>query len=148
MSKRARIYVAAATVALVLVAATVPGSLLSAGASTTACGSACTSPSVQSLGTGEVLAVSSTNVVMSAASTTNSAEDWTPEQEGVVSNAVSAGVLSAKLDMLYSTDTLVEYQYAPDGVPSDECLANGGGRRSRRDTSGVPGVLAGTVGRR
>jgi hypothetical protein len=55
---------------------------------------------------------------MSAASTTNSAEDWTPEQEGDVANAVSAAVLSPRLNLLYSTDQLVEFQYAPNGVPS------------------------------
>jgi hypothetical protein len=71
-----------------------------------------------------VLAVSGTSVVMSAASTTSSAEDWTPNQEGDVANAVAADVVSPKLNMLYSTDQLVEYQYAPDGVPSDQCLAN------------------------
>jgi hypothetical protein len=71
-----------------------------------------------------VLAVSASGVAMSAASTTNSAEDWTPEQDGTVSDAVPAGVVSSKLKMLYSTDQLVEFQYAPNGTPSDKCLAN------------------------
>jgi hypothetical protein len=61
---------------------------------------------------------------MSAASTTNSGQDWTPEQEGDVANAVSAGVISPRLNMLYSTDQLVEFQYAPNGVPSDKCVSN------------------------
>ena len=124
MPDKAKVYLA---VAAMIAAAAVPAGLLSArsaGASTTACGRSCTSPTVQSLGTGEALAASGTSVVMSAASTTSSAQDWTPEQEGAVANAVSAGVLSAKLDMLYSTDQLVEFQYAPNGVPSDQCLAN------------------------
>jgi hypothetical protein len=124
MPKTIRFYLAA--VALI-VAAAVPATSLSArsaGASTAACGSSCTSPYNQSLGTGEVLAVSGTSVVLSAASTTNSAEDWTPEGEGDVANAVAADVVSPRLDMLYSTDQLVEFQYVPDGVPSDECLAN------------------------
>jgi hypothetical protein len=79
---------------------------------------------VQSVGTGQVLAVSGNSVGMAAASTTNSGEDWTPQQEGAVANAVAAGVLSAKLNMLYSTDQVVEFQYAPNGVPSDQCLAD------------------------
>jgi hypothetical protein len=95
-----------------------------ANASTAACGSSCTSPSVQSVGTGGVLTVSGSSVVMSAASTTNSGQDWTPEQEGDVANAVAAGVISSRLNMLYSTDQLVEFQYAPNGVPSDKCLSN------------------------
>jgi hypothetical protein len=106
----------------------VPASLLSAdapaGASTTACGSSCTSPSVQSVGTGQVLTFSGTSVTMSAASTTSSGQDWTPEQEGDVANAVAAGVLSPKLNMQYSTDQLVEFQTAPNGVPSDQCIAD------------------------
>lgn len=61
---------------------------------------------------------------MSTANTTSSTEDWTPEQEGDVANAVSAGVLSAKVNMLYSTDQLIEFQYAPGGVPSDQCLSD------------------------
>jgi hypothetical protein len=133
MSKTAKVYLA---VAAVLVAASVPVGLLSAGASpasTAACGSACISPSVESLGTGEELAVgstttspagTSTSVVMSAASSTNSAEDWTLEAEGVVSNAVSAGVVSAKLNMLYAGQTRVELQSAPNGAPSGKCLAD------------------------
>jgi hypothetical protein len=122
-SNRAKVYLAVGTLAA---AAAVPASLLSmsAGASTTACGVSCTSPYNQSLGTGQELTVSGSSVVMSAASTTNSAQDWTVEQDGDVSNAVSAGVLPAKLNMLYSTDPVVEYQYAPDGVPSDKCLSN------------------------
>jgi hypothetical protein len=107
-----------------IAAAVLPVSLQSAGASTTACGTWCTSPSNQSAGTGEVLTVSGSSIVMAAASTTNSAQDWTAEGEGEVSTAVTAGVLSGKLDMQYSGDTLLEYQYAPNGVPSGQCLAD------------------------
>lgn len=133
MSKAARSWLA---VVAVVVAASVPAGLLSAGASTastTGCGSACSSPSVKSLGTGEVLAVGSTtttpagtttSVVMSAASTSNSAEDWTLVSEAQVSQAVGAGVVPSQLDMNYSGDTLVEFQYVPDGLPSDKCLAD------------------------
>jgi hypothetical protein len=122
--KRPRVYLA---VAALIVAAIVPATLVStrsAGASTAACGSACTSPSVQSLGTSEVLTVSGSSVVMSAASTSNTGQDWTVESEGGVPGAVTAGVVSAKLLMNYGNGELVEFQYAPAGVPSDECLAN------------------------
>ncbi|HET7015005.1 MAG TPA: hypothetical protein VFI65_13905 [Streptosporangiaceae bacterium] len=112
----------------VITALAVPASLLSAdvpaGASTTACGSSCTSPTVQSVGTGQALAVSGTSIVMSTANTTSSTEDWTPEQLGDVANAITAGILAPKLNLLYSTDQLIELQYAPNGVPSDQCLAN------------------------
>jgi hypothetical protein len=109
-----------------IAAAVLPVSFLTASASTTACGRACTSPYVESLGAGEALTVSGSSVTMAAASTTNSAQDWTPQSEGIVSNATAAGVVSSKLDMLYSTDFLVEFQYVPNGVPAatSQCLAD------------------------
>ncbi|HXS64575.1 MAG TPA: hypothetical protein VN767_17090 [Streptosporangiaceae bacterium] len=125
MLNKAKVYLIGMAV---ITALAVPASLLSAdapaGASTTACGGSCTSPTVQSVGTGQALAVSGTSVVMSTANTTSSTQDWTPEQEGAVANAVAAGVLAPRLNMLYSTDQLVEFQYAPNGVPSDQCLAD------------------------
>jgi hypothetical protein len=124
MFSKAKAYLVVAVIAATVVAGGLVSADVPAGASTAACGSSCTSPSVESLGTGEVLAVSGSSVVMSAASTTNSAQDWTPEQEGDVSNAVSAGVVSPRLNLLYSTDQLVEFQYAPNGVPSDKCMSN------------------------
>jgi hypothetical protein len=125
MFKKAKVYLVGM---VVITAMAVPVSLLSAdapaGASTTACSSSCISPSVQSVGTGQVLTVSGGSISMSAASTTNSGQDWTPEQEGDVSNAVAAGVLPARLNMQYATDQVVEFQSAPSGVPSDQCLAD------------------------
>jgi len=122
ISKKATVSVAAAAA---IAAGLIPLSLESAGASTTACGSWCASPSNESAVTANTLTVSGSSVVMAAASTTNSAQDWTPENEGPVSTAVTAGVLPGKLDMLYSGDTLLEYQYAPNGVPSGQCIADG-----------------------
>jgi hypothetical protein len=124
MSRPAIVCLAAGAV---MVAVFVPASLPPAGASTAACGSACTSPSVESLGTGQVLTVSGTSVEMAAASTSNSAEDWTPLQEGPVYAAAGDGVVSARLEMNYYGDTLVEFQYLPDGdsVNPPECLADG-----------------------
>jgi hypothetical protein len=125
MSKTAIVSLA---IGAVMVAAFVPASLPPAGASTTACGSRCTSPSNELLGTGQVLAVANLKngtVDMAAASSSNSAEDWSPLQEGSVTLAAQAGVVSARLDMNYSGDTLMEYQYAPNGTPSDDCLADG-----------------------
>jgi hypothetical protein len=112
-------------VAVAIAAALVPVSLQSAGASTTACGSWCTSPTNEAAGTGEALTVSGSSVVMAAASTTSSGQDWAPESEGSVTDAVGAGVVPGKVAMLYGGDTLFEFQYAPNGVPSDQCLSDG-----------------------
>jgi hypothetical protein len=123
ISKRFKAYLVAAAV---LSAAVIPGSVLSgsAAASTSVCGGDCTSPSVESLGTGEVLTVSGSNVEMATANTTSTTQDWTPVFEGDVTNAAEAGVVSSKLEMNYGGDTLVEFQYVPGGVPSDSCLAD------------------------
>jgi hypothetical protein len=128
MSKAARVYLA---VVAVIVAAAVPAGLLSAGgsagASTSVCGDECTSPSVESLGTGDVLTAEGSSAgssVKLSTSTTSETTDWTIEDEYGVPNAVTAGVVSSKLEMLYADSYLIEIQYAPDGDPTNECLAN------------------------
>jgi hypothetical protein len=126
MSNKAKVCLAIVAV----MAAAVPAGLFladastSAQASTTACGSSCASPSVESLGTGDVLTVSGSGVVMSSASSSNSGQDWAVEDEGGVTAAVSAGILSGKLMLNYSDSNLVEFQYAPNGTPSDKCLGD------------------------
>jgi hypothetical protein len=120
VSKKAAVYCA---VVAATTAALVPLSLQSAGAATTACGSACVSPYNELEGTGEALAVSGNNVVLAAASTTSSAEDWTAVVEGEVSAAVGADVVNSKLAYNYGSDSMIELQYAPNGVPSDQCMA-------------------------
>jgi hypothetical protein len=128
MSKAAWVYFA---VVAVIVAAAVPAGLLSAGgpagASTSVCGSMCTSPSAESLGAGDVLTAEGSSAGSSvelSTATTSKTTDWTIEDEEGVPNAVSYGVVSNKLEMLYGDSDLIEIQYAPDGIPSDECMAN------------------------
>jgi hypothetical protein len=141
MSIKAR--VSLGVVPVIVAAVAVPAGLLSADASTsaeastTACGSACASPWNESLGSGEVLAVSGSSVEMAAASTTNSAEDFTPEEEGGVTAAEQAGIISPKLNFQYSNDSVFEFQYAPDGVPKNECLADGYGSVATINTEGT-----------
>jgi hypothetical protein len=61
---------------------------------------------------------------MAAASSTSTTQDWTTEAEGGVPGAVTAGVVSSKLLMNYSNSDVVEFQYAPAGAPSNQCLAD------------------------
>lgn len=111
-------------VALIAAAATVVTvGFPTAGASTAACGSACMSPSVQLLGTSEVLTVSGSSVKMETASTTSTTQDWTPELEGPVSAGIGAGVVKAPLGVQYGNDNMYEFQYVPGGDPSDNCLS-------------------------
>jgi hypothetical protein len=128
MSNKGRVFLAAVAV---IMAAAVPASVLSAGASTsaiastTACGSACLSLSPDS-NTGDYLTVSGSSVGVAAASTTNPGQDFTMEQDQNVQWAVQeADLLPAKLMLLYNDSYLVEFQYAPSGKPSGECLADG-----------------------
>jgi hypothetical protein len=118
--------------AVVLAALLVKISLPAAQASTTECGSPCFSLSVQEDGTSEDLTVTGSaadgySVGMATASTTNTGQDFTLESYGDVgnSNIEESGVVPAKLLLNYSGDTLVEFQYAPGGAPSDQCLSNG-----------------------
>lgn len=121
--KSSRTAVLCLAIAAAITAAAVPIGLQQAGASTTACGIACTSPYNESAGTGLALTTTGSSVSMAAASSTNSGQDWTVVSENQAGGAVTAGVLSSKLDVLYSGDLIVEFQYAPNGVPSDQCLA-------------------------
>jgi hypothetical protein len=124
MAGKGRVYLA---VVAVIVAAAVPVSVLSvlsAGASTTVCGSACMSLAVQS-STGDYLTVSGSSVGMATASTTSTSQDFTLEAFGLVQAAADDGVVSARLAWMYGGGTLVEFQYAPGGIPSGNCLADG-----------------------
>jgi hypothetical protein len=138
MPKRTKLCVAAVAAMLAAATACVGLQFQPAGASTTTCGSGCTSPSVESLGTSKYLEVSSlgsppseesngtpATVAMAAASTTNSAEDWTTVSEGTVAAAIGAGIVNAALGFNYGGDQTIELQYAPDGVTSNLCLAEG-----------------------
>jgi hypothetical protein len=142
MSNTVRAYIA---MVAVMAAAAVPAGLLSADASTSAeastaaCGVSCTSPSVES--NGEVLTVSGSSVTMAAASSSNSGQDWTVEAEGNVTGGVDAGILSSKLMLNYYNSNLVEFQYAPDGVPSGKCLAENTVNDTESTTTSLPVTL-------
>lgn len=120
MSTTAKFYFGGAAV-LLLAIAPVSFLTLSAGASTTACGSACTSP--EPLDSSDALTVSGSTVELAAASTTNTGQDWTPQDEGTVGSATSLGLISSKFAWQYSGDQVYEFQYAPGGVASGKCLA-------------------------
>jgi hypothetical protein len=121
LSKPAMVSVA---VAAAIAAALVPISRQTAGASTSACGTPCTSPYNMSDGTGEALTVSGTSVDMATASTTNTAQDWTVEYEQTVSTLVSDGLVSNRFMINYSNSPVYQFEYAPGGTPKNLCLAD------------------------
>jgi hypothetical protein len=115
-------------------------------ASTTACGSSCTSPVNEDLGTSETPTISisgtgcpavtaagleeaesdsscTVSVAMAATSTASPGQDWVVMEEGLVSAFVTYGALSPRLDIQYSGDEVVEFEAAPDGDASDLCLS-------------------------
>jgi hypothetical protein len=140
-------------VAVIVAAVVVPAGLLSAQAatsapaSTAACGPSCSSPWNELLGSGEVLAASgSSGVDMAAASTTSTAEDFTETVElENVQEAAQQGLISAKWELNYSADDLVEFQYAPGGTPKDECIGDLDAGNSPDDTYYFPTTSVGLV---
>jgi hypothetical protein len=100
-------------------------------AATPPCGTSCISLYNVEQGTSYALAVqggtakSGQAIVLSPATNSNSAEDWTYSAEGTVYQyylAGAAGGISPAFDLDYSADELYEFQYSPDGVTSGLCL--------------------------
>lgn len=153
VSVKAKIGAVGAAVGLAVAVALTHGPAVQA--ATTACGSVCSNPTNQSLGTGVTLTVGFTsstqsgcpavtaaslqsppagctpNVTLATASSSNAAQDWVVMLEGSATNGVStfisAGALSNKLAIQYSTDQVVEVEATPNGVPSGQCLAYSAG---------------------
>ena len=149
MSVKAKAGAVALAVALAVAVALTRGPAVHA--ATTACGSLCSDPVNQSAGTGETLTVGFSSqstsgcpavtaaslqnpptgctpaVSLAAASSTSAGQDWVVMLEGPTSNGVAAfiadGALSNKLGIQYSTDSVVEVEATPNGVPSGQCLA-------------------------
>ena len=141
---------AAGTVAVLAAAASLATTANApvAQASTGACGSSCTTPSNQAAGSGLALTISLSGgsgstcatvtaaaldsgqctvaVSLAAASTVNPGQDWDVLQENTVDYAAQYGIVSNRLDWEYDTDYVVEFEAVPNGVASDQCLAQVG----------------------
>lgn len=122
MSKTVSVSIA---IAVAAAAAVVPATFLTAGASTTACGSSCTSPYNELGGAGQALTVSGSNVEMATASNTNTGQDWTVLGEDTVATLVQYGLIPDKLAMDFGTSSVYQFEYAPGGSATNQCLADG-----------------------
>ena len=129
---------------MALTLALVGGALLgvtpAASAATTTCGNACVSLYSQVLGSGQVLAngpkqgfpppscktrgVCGDSVTLAQASNSNSNEDFFGNNEGTVAQFAQAGLLSTNLTLHYANDSVFEFEYAPDGMPSGDCAGS------------------------
>jgi hypothetical protein len=127
ISKSAMVTIGVATA---ITAGLVPATMQSAGASTTACASYCTSPYTQLGGSGEVLTVDGSTVDMAAASSTNTDQDWTVEYESSVSALEGIGLVSDRMTLNYGLSYVYQFEWAPDGQTSDQCLADSAAQES------------------
>ena len=120
--------------AAVVLAAATTGTALAvtpASAATAVCGSVCTSFYPLSYGTNDVLAVENPSgtsastgqaVTIAAASSDNQGEDWVLEDEGTVADFYAAGLMSAEMNLHWSSDEVYEIDYAPDLTWTGLCL--------------------------
>jgi hypothetical protein len=136
-------------------------------AATTACGSSCTSPVNQGLGTGETPTITITgsgcpsvtaaglesaagdssctiSVAMATASAANAGQDWVAMEEGTVDKFITDQALSQRLDIQYGSDEVVEFEAAPDGVASNLCLAVVSGKATLQPCGGATSVQTDT----
>jgi hypothetical protein len=100
-------------------------------AATPKCGSSCTALSDQASGHGYVTSVSIsgldrrgqvTTIVLAGAGP-NTSEDFVRQYEGTVAQFYAAGLVSAAMDQTWPTDSVYEYEYAPGGRGSEQCIA-------------------------
>jgi surface antigen len=109
-----------------------------AGAASPACGSSCWSLYNQKFGSADVSAVSGVTAatgqaVILAAATSSTAEDWRQEFNGTVADFYAAGLMNATLNQYYGSDQVWQFEYAPGGIDSGECLgiASGPGQGTK-----------------
>jgi len=120
-----------ATVALAGSAIAAAAAMPAATAASPQCGSSCTAISDQAAGHGYVtsVAVSGRNLrkpvttIVLAGAGPNTSEDFFRQYEGTVAQFYAAGLVSAAMDQTWPTDSVYEYQYAPGGRDSSECIA-------------------------
>jgi hypothetical protein len=126
--------------ALALAVGAIAVGVPAAHAATAACGNACSSPYSEVFGPSQVFTVGpeigfgtgpcgltripgcGDAVSLQPATNSSSAQDFTPSNEGTVQQLAEAGLISAHLTLHYSTDSVFEFQYAPNGIGSGLCV--------------------------
>lgn len=103
-----------------------------ASAATPGCGPFCIDLYSQSAGSGSLLdafnqpsasgVVTGQPAILDAAQNTNPGEDFVASDQGAASDFFAAGLISAVLDQHYPSDQGDEFEYAPNGVETGECL--------------------------
>ena len=130
MSIKSKFLAAAGTLALAGGMAT--AGALSASAATPPCGHNCIDIFSREFGThthpNYVLDVwrqsakAGTPIILYRTSNTDPAEDFTVSNQGTVADFYAAGLVSASLNLHYSSDEAYEFEYSPNGVDSGLCV--------------------------
>lgn len=126
MSIRSKFVAAAA--ALMLVSSVGAPSVPTANAATASCGASCIDLSSGSYGPGFVLDVQDQSeavgqpIIMAQASNSNPGEDFKISFQGLVQDLFAAGLVSAAVNLHYSTLPAYEFEYSPFGVDSGLCM--------------------------
>jgi hypothetical protein len=115
-------------VALTLLGGAGAAATLTAHAATLACGSTCTNFFNAGVGTSDVINVLNQAIAigqpvdLATASGANQGEDFQVELQGVVSDAVAAGLMDPRLGNLYGNLPIDEIEYEPGGLLSGLCV--------------------------
>jgi len=130
MSIRSKVMAAAAT--LTLVGGLSVAGTLSASAATPSCGKDCINIFLREFGTHKhpnfVLDVYQQSakvgqkIILFRTSNSDPAEDFTVSNQGTVADFFAAGLVSAALDLHYSSDEAFEFEYSPLGADSGLCV--------------------------
>jgi hypothetical protein len=109
--------------ALALAGGTAMLAVPAANAATDRCGDVCVTLASQKFGATDVVAVSPSSSGELAAFWYKDSEDFYGQPEGNVSALYRAGVIAKSVDNTYSSDEVYQYEYAPGGTASGNCLA-------------------------
>jgi hypothetical protein len=146
MSIKSKFVAAAAT--LTVVGGLATAGALSASAATPPCGHNCIDIFSREFGThthpNYVLDVwrqtakAGTPIILYRTSNTDKAEDFTVSNQGTVADFFAAGLVSASLNLHYSSDQAFEFEYSPNGANTGLCVGTASTAANRTPVVLVP----------
>jgi hypothetical protein len=146
MSIKSKFVAAAAT--LTVVGGLATAGALSASAATPPCGHNCIDIFSREFGThthpNYVLDVwrqsakAGTPIILYRTSNTDKAEDFTVSNQGTVADFFAAGLVSASLNLHYSSDQAFEFEYSPNGVNTGLCVGTASTAANKTPVALVP----------
>lgn len=98
-----------------------------ANAATMKCGDGCVTLASQKYGTTDVVAAGQSSAGTLAAFWYSNSEDFSGQLVGNVHNLAKAGLIAKSIDKTYDSDAVYQYEYAPRGIASGNCLGTTAG---------------------